>query len=81
MTLHVEERLLLKLLQFLGYVKQDDDVASTNEEDDESLYDNQRYRCILRISVSCYLLTTFCLFSANLQSCFSVHIVVQEVLL
>lgn len=43
MTLHVEERLLLKLLQFLGYVKQDDDIASTNEEDDESLYNNQRY--------------------------------------
>jgi len=42
MTLHVEERLLLKLLQFLGYVKQDDDIASTIEEDDESLYDNQR---------------------------------------
>lgn len=42
MTLHMEERLLLKLLQFFGYVQQDDDVAAANEEDDESLYDNQR---------------------------------------
>ncbi|EDO41450.1 predicted protein [Nematostella vectensis] len=42
MTLHVEERLLLKLLQFFGYVQKDDDLATTDEEDDECLYDNQR---------------------------------------
>ena len=42
MTLQIDEMLLLKLLQFFGYVIHDDDATITNEEDDESLYDNQR---------------------------------------
>ena len=43
MTLQLEELLLLKLLQFFGYVQQDDDIAGSNEEEDECLYATQRY--------------------------------------
>ena len=43
MTLQLEELLLLKLLQFFGYVQQDDDIAGSNEEEDEYLYATQRY--------------------------------------
>ena len=43
MTVQLDEVLLLKLLQFFGYVIHDDDATTANEEDDESLYDNQRY--------------------------------------
>lgn len=43
MTLQLEELLLLKLLQFFGYVQQDDDIAGSNEEQDECLYATQRY--------------------------------------
>ena len=43
MTLQVEERLLLKLLQFFGYVQQEDDLTSNTEEEDVCLYDAQRY--------------------------------------
>ena len=42
MTLQLEEQLLLKLLQFFGYVQQDDDIAGSNEEQDECLYASQR---------------------------------------
>ena len=42
MTLQLEELLLLKLLQFFGYVQQDDDIAGANEEQDECLYATQR---------------------------------------
>jgi len=43
MTLQIEELLLLKLLQFFGYVQQDDDVTAANQEDDECLYAAQRF--------------------------------------
>lgn len=43
MTLQLEELLLLKLLQFFGYVQQDDDITGSNEEEDECLYATQRY--------------------------------------
>ena len=42
MTLQLEELLLLKLLQFFGYVQQDDDITGSNEEQDECLYATQR---------------------------------------
>ncbi|XP_022802556.1 vacuolar protein sorting-associated protein 13D-like isoform X2 [Stylophora pistillata] len=42
MTLQIEELLLLKLLQFFGYVQQDDDIAGANQEEDECLYATQR---------------------------------------
>ena len=45
MTLQIEELLLLKLLQFFGYVQQDDDITAANQEDDECLYATQRFRC------------------------------------
>ncbi|KAJ7382657.1 hypothetical protein OS493_033713 [Desmophyllum pertusum] len=35
MTLQIEELLLMKLLQFFGYVQLDDDIAGSNQEDDE----------------------------------------------
>lgn len=43
MTLQIEELLLLKLLQFFGYVQQDDDITTANQEDDECLYATQRF--------------------------------------
>ena len=43
MTLQVEERLLLKLLQFFGYVQQEDDLAGNAEDEAVCLYDAQRY--------------------------------------
>lgn len=43
MTLQIEELLLLKLLQFFGYVQQDDDITGANQEDDECLYVTQRF--------------------------------------
>ena len=43
MTLQLEELLLLKLRQFFGYVQQDDDIAGSDEEEDEYLYATQRY--------------------------------------
>ena len=45
MTLQIEELLLLKLLQFFGYVQQDDDITAANQEDDECLYATQRFHC------------------------------------
>lgn len=45
MTLQMEELLLLKLLQFFGYVQQDDDITGANQEDDECLYATQRFPC------------------------------------
>lgn len=46
MTLQIEELLLLKLLQFFGYVQQDDDITGSNQEEDECLYATQRFPCI-----------------------------------
>ena len=43
MTLQVEELLLLKLLQFFGYVQLDDDVTGSNEDDDECIHTTQRF--------------------------------------
>lgn len=46
MTLQIEELLLLKLLQFFGYVQQDDDIVGANQEEDECLYATQRFPSI-----------------------------------
>ena len=50
MTLHIEVLLLLKLLQFFGYVQQDDDITATNQEDDECLYATQRFHYLFVLS-------------------------------